>query len=194
MPSNSDTDPSFLKLSTLSGLNHGLAVLKSQLDDGGIMGALKYLNSRIEHRFTAIYKFQGSMQRAVFLYDKLGRPGTRFNAIATSESLGRFITVSQPFGVTDSATDAFLNEHAYRSLVTSFYGVSLSQANTRPTGSLCHFDLKPQSLPSPVERDFLNRAKSLLFFRLNGFGHRRQRITPKNHSIPRPPVVHKRLI
>lgn len=171
MLSNFDTDPSFLKLSTLSGLNHGLAVLKSELDAGGIMAALKYLNSRIEHRYTAIYKFQGSMQRAVFLFDKLGHPGNRFNAIATSESLGRFITLSEPFGVTDSATDAFLNENGHRSLVTSFYGVPLSPANTRPTGSLCHFDLKPQSLPSPVERDFLNRAKSLLLIRLNGFGN-----------------------
>ena len=171
MLSNFDTDPSFLKLSTLSGLNHGLAVLKSQLDADGIMGALKYLNSRIDHRFTAIYKFQGSMQRAVFLYDKLGHPGNRFNAIATSESLGRFITVSEPFGVTDSASDAFLNENGHRSVVTSFYGVALSQAHTKPTGSLCHFDVKPQSLPTPVERDFLNRARNLLFIRLNGFGN-----------------------
>jgi hypothetical protein len=171
MLSNFDTDPSFLKLSTLSGLDHGLAMLKSQLDAGGIMAALKYLNSRIGHRFTAIYKFQGSMQRAVFLYDRLGQPGARLNAIATSESLSRFITVAEPFGVTDSATDAFLNENGHRSLVTSFYGVSLSRAGTKPTGSLCHFDLKPQALPSPVERDFLTRARGLLFIRLNGFDH-----------------------
>ena len=146
-------------------------MLKSKLDAGGIMAALQYLNSRIEHRFTAIYKFQGPTQRAVFLYDKLDHPGTRFNAIATSESLGRFITVSEPFGVTDSATDEFMQAHGHRSLVTSFYGISLSPSDTRPTGSLCHFDLKPQSLPSPVERDFMNRARSLLFIRLNGFGH-----------------------
>lgn len=171
MLSNFDTDPSFLKLSTLSGLNHGLAVLKGKLDDGGIMAALKYLNGRIDHRFTAIYKFQGPTQRAVFLYDKQGQSGTRFNAIPTSESLGQFITVSQPFGVTNSATDPFLSENGHSSLVTSFYGVALSPADTKPTGSLCHFDLKPQTLPSAVERDFLNRARNLLFIRLNGFNN-----------------------
>jgi hypothetical protein len=144
-------------------------VLKSKLDAGGVMAALKYLNSRTDHRFTAIYKFQGSMQRAVFLCDKQGHPDTRFNAIATSESLGRFITVSEPFGVANSATDEFLSEHGHSSVVTSFYGLSLPLTGTRPTGSLCHFDLKPQALPSPVERDFLNRARSLLFIRLNGF-------------------------
>ena len=144
-------------------------MLKSQLDDGGILAALKYLNSRIEHRFTAIYKFQGSMQRAVFIYDKLGNSGNRFNAIARSESLGRFITVTQPFGVTDSATDPFVKAHGHSSPVTSFYGVSLSPGNATPTGSLCHFDVKPQSVPSPVERDFINRARNLLFIRLNGF-------------------------
>ena len=147
-----------------------MAVLKSQLDAGGILAALKYLNSRIEHRFTAIYKFQGPMQRAVFIYDKLGHSENRFNAIARSESLGRFITVSQPFGITDSATDPFVKAQGHSSPVTSFYGVSLSQGNTTPTGSLCHFDLKPQSVPSPVERDFINRARNLLFIRLNGFG------------------------
>ena len=146
-------------------------MLKSQLDTGGIMAALKYLNSRTCHRYTAIYKFQGATQRAVFLHDKLGQCGSRFNAILASESLSRFIKVSEPFGVTNSATDEFLNEHGHRSLVTSFYGVSMSPDGSMPTGSLCHFDLKPQGLPSPVERDFLNRARSLLFIRLNGFGH-----------------------
>ena len=171
MLSNFDTDPSFLKLSTLSGLNYGLAVLKSKLDAGGIMAALKYLNGRIDHRFTAIYKFQGPTQRAVFLYDRLGQSGSRLNAIAMSESLSRFITVTEPFGVTNSATDPFLSENGHRSLVTSFYGVALSPVYTKPTGSLCHFDLKPQTLPSPVERDFLNRARNLLLIRLNGFGN-----------------------
>jgi hypothetical protein len=171
MLSNFETDPSFLKLSTLSGLDHGLAVLKSKLDAGGIMDALKYLNSRIEHRFTAIYKFQGSTQRAVFLYDRLNQPGLRLNAIAMSESLSRFITETEPFGVTNSATDSFLLENGHRSVVTSFYGVALSPIDTQPTGSLCHFDLKPQKLPSPMERDFLSRAKRLLFIRLNGFGN-----------------------
>lgn len=171
MSGNFDTNPALLKLSTLSVLNHGLAVLESELDAGGIMAALKYLNGRIDHRFTAIYKLQGEMQRAVFIYDKLGQPDARFNAIATSDSLGQFLTAYEPFGVTNSATDAFLREHGHRSLAASYYGVSLSPAGTKPTGSLCHFDVKPQPLPSPVERDFLNRARSLLFIRLNGFGN-----------------------
>lgn len=148
-----------------------MTVLKSQLDAGGIAAALKYLNHRIAYRFTAIYKFQGPMQRMVFFYDKLDQPAHRFNAIATAQSLSRFITASQPFGVTDAATDVFLKENGHCSEVTSFYGVSLSPADTTPTGSLCHFDLKPQSLPSPLERDFMNRAKRLLLIRLNGFGH-----------------------
>lgn len=169
MSGNFDTNPALLKLSTLTVLNQGLAVLKSELDVGGIMAALKYLNGRVEHRFTAIYKLQGAMQRAVFLYDKQGQPDPRFNAMTTSDSLGQYLTTSEPFGVANSATDAFLLERGHRSLAVAYYGVSLSPADTRPTGSLCHFDLKPQLLPSPVERDFLNRARSLLFIRLNGF-------------------------
>lgn len=164
-----DTERFVLKPGTTDRLNPDLAMLQRQLDAGGIMAALRSLNARVGHRFTAVYKFQGEMQRAVFICDKLGQPGPCLNAIPIADSLSRFITPTQPFGVADSTTDGRLSEYKYRGVVASYYGVSLSQAGGKPVGSLCHFDFDVQPVPEPEECIFMNRARSLLLTRLNGF-------------------------
>jgi hypothetical protein len=150
-------------------LGRELAMLQTQLNSGGAMAGLQFLNGRVPHRFTAIYKFQGAMERAVFIYDKLGQPNERLNAIPLVDSFSQYITASTPFSVTDSATDGRLGEHKHRGVVSSFYGVSLLQADGMPTGSLCHYDFDAQAMPTPEECIFLNRAKSLMLTRLNGF-------------------------
>lgn len=152
-------------------LRQDLARLLGQLDTEGVMAALKSLNARVAHRFTAVYKFQGEMQRAVFIYDKLGRPDACLNTVAVADSFSQFATPSRPFCVTDSATDDRLGKHRYRGVVASYYGVLLTQASGKPAGSLCHFDFNPQAMPAPEECVFLNRAKNLLLTRLNGFNH-----------------------
>ena len=52
-----DTERFVLKPGTTDRLNPDLAMLQRQLDAGGIMAALRSLNARVGHRFTAVYKF-----------------------------------------------------------------------------------------------------------------------------------------
>ena len=147
----------------IHGLQRDLDMLLSQLDTSGVRAALKFLNARVAHRFTAVYKFHGDMLHAVFIYDKLNKPSTGLNALTSAGSFSRFLTPTSPFCVTDSATDERFAEHKHRGVIASYYGVLL------PSGSLCHFDYAPQAMPAPEECIFLNHARHLLLTRLKGF-------------------------
>jgi hypothetical protein len=152
------------------GLDQDLKRLQSQLDSGGIMAALRSLNGRVAHRFSAVYRLEGHAHRAVFAYDKLGHAlDPRFRAIPVHESFCQYITASKPFSVTNSATDRLLSAHKYRGVLASYYGVLLSKGEGEPVGSLCHFDLDARAQPSAEECIFLNRATTLMLTRLNGF-------------------------
>ena len=150
-------------------LNEELAKLKNQLRLGGVAAALKFLNSHVEYRFTAIYRFQGKMQYAVYIHDRFNQPTERFNTVVMMDGFCQYITVSEPFGMRDSATDKRISEHNRHSQIRSFYGVPLGEAAGKPLGSLCHFDFTAGSLPATQECIFLNRAAGLLLTRLNGF-------------------------
>jgi hypothetical protein len=59
----------------------GLATVLGALCASGIQGALQALNERVPHRFTALYRFDGNVQRAVFVHDRLGQPCAWLNAL-----------------------------------------------------------------------------------------------------------------
>lgn len=148
-------------------VNQDLAKLLGQLHDGGVKAALKFLNQRVAHRFTAIFKFQGDEQRTVFVYDKLGLSPTLPTAMPIVDTSSQPATASRPFTIT--AQNSFPGGHAHCLVVRSYFGVPLSQAGRRPAGSLCHLDFNVQAMPAPEECVFIDRAKNLLLTRLNGF-------------------------
>jgi hypothetical protein len=151
-------------------LDQDLKRLQSQIDSGGIMAALRSLNARVAHRFSAVYRLERNVHRAVFVYDKLGHAlDPRFRAIPRQESFCQFITASKPFSVSDSATERLLSAHKYRGVLGAYYGVLLSKGEGEPVGSLCHFDFDARAQPSAQECIFLNRATTLLLTRHNGF-------------------------
>jgi hypothetical protein len=156
-------------------VNQELAGLLGQLQVGGVEAALRFLNGRVAHRFTAVFKFQGDMQRAVFVYDKLGQSPDSLNAMPIVDTFSQPTMAPGPF----TAFNAFTAENAASNgfpgrrkpcpVVRSYYGVLLSQAGGRAAGSLCHLDFDAQAMPAPEECVFLDRAKCLLLTRLNGF-------------------------
>ncbi len=48
----------------------GLADLLGALESGGLSSALAVLNARTAHRFTSMYRFDGSMLRNLTFYDR----------------------------------------------------------------------------------------------------------------------------
>lgn len=145
-----------------------MKVLKSTLDSGGIIAGLQFLNSRVPHRYTGIYKFHGDMIHRVFLYDKLDGPQPFAKSTPVAESFAGFITADQPFSVTDASSKVGLIKAVKRSSVVSYFGVGMSQVPGKVFGSLCHFDRVRQVMP-PGEDVFLLHAREALLSLLRGF-------------------------
>ncbi|MDB5964926.1 MAG: hypothetical protein JWQ72_1426 [Polaromonas sp.] len=149
-------------------LTHSLDRVRARLTSGGVAAALAFLNERVPHRFTGIYRFQAEAVRNVFLHDKLNMPQGFVRGVPREDSFCRFIQPSTPFHVVDSAADARLAGHRYRGVVGAYYGVALSGTPGVVVGSLCHFDFGVLVMP-PGEAVLLQRAASLLLGCLNGF-------------------------
>jgi hypothetical protein len=144
-----------------------LATLLSELYAGGIQRALKTLNARVPHRFTALYRFDGKLQRAVFVHDRLHLPCAYLNALPLPERVAQRLTSSRPFSVAGASAP-----HTSPGRPVSYFAVLLPNAQGRPTGSLCHMDFTNSAVDcSEGECLFLQRAKTLLLTRLNGFKH-----------------------
>ncbi len=122
--------------------------LEKILDEQGLHEALRFLNSRTSHRFTAMYRFDPPLLRNVVLVDSYS-PGVRTGDDAPLDHTYCSIVGVTRLGFTteDTRLDDRLRQHPAREVVLSYCGVLLSDAQGKPFGSLCHFDLVPSDVP-----------------------------------------------
>ena len=117
------------------------------LKQGGLQGALGYLNSRTMLRFTAIYRFEGQMVCNIFLYDRLGENPTHLVETPLGESFCQFVLRDQGFSTFNSAGDTQLPGHPYQGVLNSYFGLPLSRKAGTIYGIFCHFDTEPMEIP-----------------------------------------------
>jgi PAS domain S-box-containing protein len=142
------------------------------LSTQGLHDALRFLNSRTPHRFTGLYRFEPPTLRNLALFDSEAPTVTKGDdapMVATYCS----IVGKQERGFTteDTQRDDRLRTHPARDTVISYCGVLLRDAEGRPFGSLCHFDLVPCEVPiremplmeaaAPLFMDVIARDPSL---------------------------------
>jgi hypothetical protein len=111
------------------------------LQEQGLFGALRHLNSSTEHRFTGIYRFEADWVRSILLFDR-GNPHLQVGKdVPLNDS---YCMLAAQDGVSccieDSHSDARLLHHAARESVLSYYAVHLLDPEGRSWGTLCHFD------------------------------------------------------
>jgi GAF domain-containing protein len=138
-----------------------LAELDHQLTLGGILGGMRYLNSRVAHRFTAVYRLDGEMLRGVDLVDKLNpKVVIDRKAVPLNSTFCQFAVTTQGFSTENTLKDARLEGHWLKDTWGSYTGIPLLSNAGRLFGTFCHFDNEPQVL-SNVEFDFLHAAVRL---------------------------------
>jgi hypothetical protein len=117
-----------------------LSKLELVLAEQGVVAALRVLNARAPHRFTAIYRFAPDILKNVNLVDAFAPETERGDDVAIRDAYCVLLADSRQisFGELGSAPAAF----AGTSPVVSYCGVLLVDANGEPYGSLCHFDTK----------------------------------------------------
>jgi GAF domain-containing protein len=130
-----------------------LEQLRSALREAGIDGGLKFLNQRIDHRYTAVYRLQDARLTNLGLYDKAGEMKPEYLAeVPLDVSFCQFVLRDGSFATGNSAEDGRLDGHPYQGVMMAYHGVPVSDARGRLVGTLCHFDLVERGLS---DDDFL---------------------------------------
>lgn len=132
------------------------------LETGGVAQALRVLNMRVAHRYTAIYELDGKLLRNLFLHDKAGEMRPQYLAeVDMGMSFCQFVLRDGAFLTDDSAQDDRLDGHPYKGVMMAYHGVPLTGIEGTLVGTLCHFDVESRGLPGE-EFEFLQKAARLL--------------------------------
>lgn len=133
------------------------------LEQSGVHGVLKFLNSRAPHRFTGIYRLSPLTLQNVRLYDR-ENPDLEVSAEAPLRETYCSITGSSaaPFATADALADERLTHHPARDSTLSYCGVPILSESGKALGTLCHFDVVPREIPSGEGELMLAAAEKLL--------------------------------
>ncbi|MEK8089357.1 GAF domain-containing protein [Thermithiobacillus plumbiphilus] len=119
------------------------------LQNGGVRLALRYLNSRTPHRFTAIFRFEEGTLRNLHLIDRLDPKVERCPDLPVLESYCLFVRDSGCIFLTEDALhDTRVAGHPKQRVVQSYCGVPLFDGDDL-FGTICHFDYR--SIPFSKE-------------------------------------------
>ena len=120
------------------------------LETRGLAGGLAFLNDRVPHRYTAVYRYAGLILKNVCLHDAQGKRLPPFlSALPLNKSLAQFVRPGSPFRTDDSTKDPRLTGHAYDGSLFSYHGTALVAPGGNCWGVLCHFDFTPVPLSDP---------------------------------------------
>jgi len=119
-------------------LNELLEILAKR----GVHETLCILNSRTPHRFTGVYRFDGSVLRNEHLVDQFNPEIRRGDDIPMQHAYCSLLEEAhESVEFADARSDAPVDKP--ESPVISYCGVLLRNDNGTPFGSLCHYDVKP---------------------------------------------------
>ncbi|RZJ04305.1 MAG: GAF domain-containing protein [Haliea sp.] len=144
-----------------------LDALQQALQSEGIVAGLKFLNDRVPHRLTAIYRLSGAAVHCVHVYDKQGELTTdRMAVVPLGESFCQFAMRDGVFLTDDTTADRRLDGNPNQGVVVCYHGLPLLDNDASLYGTLCHFDFVPQALPDG-EFDHLQQAAREIARHLN---------------------------
>jgi hypothetical protein len=141
---------------------HALAGLERALAQHGLVGALTFLNRRVPHRFTAVYRRVGQALHNVATADKhLHLDALDLRIVPVEDSFCQFVLRDTLFLTHESGSDVRLSGHPYQGVVGCYVGVPVRGHDGKLAGTLCHFDLESFEVDDD-EYLLLDRAARLL--------------------------------
>ena len=130
------------------GLVEAEAEVRRLLDEGGVHAALRFLNARTFHRFTGLYRFDGTVLRNVALFDREAPALARGEDAPMHETWCAIVgTTERTFTLADARADARVVDHPARETVVSYCGALVRGGDGRTLGTLCSFDVEPRPVP-----------------------------------------------
>ncbi len=137
--------------------------LENILKKDGLKAGLAWLNSRVPHRFTAVYMLDKLVLRSREVVDKEGESATPpvLMEVPLDTSFCQYVLRDGQFATAESGTDKRLDGHPYQGVMGSYVGLPLQGRGEELMGTLCHFDFENREL-SDEEFAFLQRVARLL--------------------------------
>jgi GAF domain-containing protein len=109
---------------------------------------LYFLNQRVPHRYSAVYKLAGGNLRNLFLCDEPGDVVPEFlQVVPFGHSFCQFVLRDGIILTEGSVSDRRLDRHPYQGVMVSYHGVPLLDDRGELFGTLCHFDVVGHDLP-----------------------------------------------
>lgn len=106
-------------------LNSEMLEYVQLLEEQGPAG-LHFLNARVPHRFTGVYRLEAGIMYNVFLHDQEGVVIPEFlKAVPLGESFCQFVLRDGLFCTSNTAQDSRLDGHKYQGVLGAYYGVPL---------------------------------------------------------------------
>jgi len=132
------------------------------IEHEGIVAGLAFLNRRVDHRCTAIYRLEHLTVRNVYLFDRQGAQlPEALSVVPFGDSFCQHAIREGAFLTEDTREDARLDGSPFQGVVVAYHGLPLSDKRGQLFGSLCHFDFKPRQLPDE-ELEILQQAARVL--------------------------------
>jgi hypothetical protein len=139
-----------------------LAQAEVELANNGMMGVLRFLNARVPHRFTAVYRLDQLLLVNVGTVDKhMHLEPLDLKAVPLKDSFCQFVLRDGLFLTEESGRDLRLAGHPYAGIVGCYVGVPIAGAPGSLVGTLCHFDLASHTVADD-EYLLLERVAMLL--------------------------------
>ncbi len=139
-----------------------LQQLETVLTEGGLHAGLTFLNARVAHRCTAVYKLAHNVLRLVALADKLDDTSSAGPSdVPLANSFCEFVVNHGPLLVINAKNDPRVIASPYRGPVVGYVGLPLTRGSGELFGTFCHYDFSEQPMPD-AEYLFLQEAARLL--------------------------------
>jgi len=123
---------------------------------------LAFLNARVPHRYTGVFRLHEGALRNMFLYDKQGEIVPEFlQVVPLNDSFCQFTLRDGLFTTQDSSTDQRLDGHRYKGVLLSYVGLPLLDNAGELYGTMCHFDAQALALDDNEFEIFRAAAKLL---------------------------------
>lgn len=137
--------------------------LEAALGRGGLQEGLRFLNGRVAHRFSAVYRLEDQMLHNVQLVDKVedGFDRTALQSLPLGDSFCQFVMRDGLFRTSKTSELDTLDGHPYKGVLESYVGLPLMKTPGELYGTLCHFDFAEKAV-SDEEFDYLQKVARLL--------------------------------
>lgn len=123
---------------------------------------LAFLNARVPHRYTAVYRLSGGVLHNLHVFDKQGEVVPEFPAaVPLGDSFCQFVLRDGDFRTVDTAHDQRLDGHRYQGAIGSYHGLPLLDNSGDLSGTICHFDVEAHSMEDQEFAFFREAAKLL---------------------------------